>query len=280
MKRRISLFWHSVIIFFIVFLVVQFVIPYVSMWIVDRPSPLIVPGALKTMYFLVTALALAIFITTSEEKIQDFLAPIEKFLRGGQPGILGIARLVVLAVIPLAVGGFAFKQGIPSGAAPTGIRIQHPTIPGKFEKMVNPFRKPSEELVQKFINDKNLTGVSVEQAKEQLIEESFFEGRGLYQKNCRPCHGSKADGNGPMAVGFRLKPVDFTDPGTIATVVEAYAFWRIRDGGRGLPAESTPWDSVMPRWKDELTDDEIWKIILAEYQTAGVEPRKPEKLEH
>jgi hypothetical protein len=35
----------------------------------------------------------------------------------------------------------------------------------------------------------------------------------------------------------------------------------------------------MPAWKDELSDEEIWKIIVAEYDTAGVEPRKPEKLE-
>jgi hypothetical protein len=35
----------------------------------------------------------------------------------------------------------------------------------------------------------------------------------------------------------------------------------------------------MPSWKTELNDDQIWKIILAEYHTADVEPRKPEKLE-
>ena len=82
-----------------------------------------------------------------------------------------------------------------------------------------------------------------------------------------------------MEWGFRLKPVDFRDPGTIGTLVEPYAFWRIKEGGPGLPPEASPWDSAMPLWKDELTDEEIWKIILAEYDTAGVEPRKPEKLE-
>ena len=33
----------------------------------------------------------------------------------------------------------------------------------------------------------------------------------------------------------------------------------------------------MPAWKDELTDDQIWKIIAAEYQIAGVDPRRPEE---
>ncbi len=81
-----------------------------------------------------------------------------------------------------------------------------------------------------------------------------------------------------MAGGFRLKPVDFRDPGTIATVVESFAFWRVTEGGPKLPVQSTPWDSAMPIWGDELTDDEKWKIIMAEYDTAGVEPRIPEEL--
>ncbi len=279
MKRRISLFWHSVITLFIIFLLVQFIIPYVSMWITDRPNPLVVPGALKIMYFLVASLGLFIFITTADEYVKEFLLPIQNFLRGGQSGLLAKVRLLVLGLIPLAVGGFTYTQAAPKAAAPTGIRIQHPTLPGQFANLVNPFREPSDEMVKKFIEEKQLEGTSMEEAREHLIEEALIEGRGLYQANCRPCHGSKADGNGPMAVGFRLKPVDFTDPGTIATVVESYAFWRIRDGGRGLPNESTPWDSAMPRWKDELTDDQIWKIIIAEYSTAGVLPRKPEKLE-
>jgi hypothetical protein len=31
----------------------------------------------------------------------------------------------------------------------------------------------------------------------------------------------------------------------------------------------------MPAWTD-LTDDQIWKIVLATYAIAGKEPRKPE----
>jgi mono/diheme cytochrome c family protein len=122
--------------------------------------------------------------------------------------------------------------------------------------------------------------MSIEEAKNKLIEDYTMEGRDLFQINCRPCHGSKADGNGPMAWGFRLRPANFTDPGTIATVVEQYVFWRIKEGGRGLPSVATPWDSAMPRWMDELSDDDIWKIIMGEYDTAGIVPRKPEKLGH
>ncbi len=47
-------------------------------------------------------------------------------------------------------------------------------------------------------------------------------------------------------------------------------------GSDSLPAEASPWDSAMPAWKDDLTDDQIWKIVLAVYEIAGVEPRKIE----
>jgi hypothetical protein len=73
--------------------------------------------------------------------------------------------------------------------------------------------------------------------------------------------------------------VDFTDPGTIATVVEPYPFWRIKRGALGLPGMATPWHSAMPAWEDELEDDEIWRIIMAEYAIAGREPRVPEGTE-
>ena len=280
MNRRISLFGYSVITLGIVLIIIKLIIPYVSMWITGKPQPLPVPAALTAMYVFVTCLGLAIFISTSEENIKEFMQPIINFLRGGQTGMWAMARLIALILIPLGVGALTYTQTAPRVVSATGIRIQHPTIPKEFESLTNPYRVPSEEMAQEYIAAKGLTGTPIEEVKALVRKEALIEGRGLYQANCRPCHGSKADGNGPMAVGFRLKPADFTDPGLIATVVEGYALWRIRDGGRGLPKESTSWDSAMPRWKDELTDDQIWKIILAEYDTAGVEPRLPEKLEH
>jgi mono/diheme cytochrome c family protein len=35
----------------------------------------------------------------------------------------------------------------------------------------------------------------------------------------------------------------------------------------------------MPAWKDTLTDDQIWKIIMGEYVTAGVVARQREEME-
>lgn len=277
-KRRLSLFWYAVITMVIVYIIVKVVIPRISMWIIHWPEPLIVPSALTVIYLLLALIGLATYITMSEENMGEFIAPIRAFLRG-DGGVPGPVRLVVLALVPLLVGWLTFDRLAPKIQSATGIRIQHPTIPGQYEKLINPFRDPSEELVKSFIEKENLGSIPIEEGRTKMAQKVMTEGRGLYQRNCRPCHGSKADGNGPMGLGFRLKPANFRDPGTIPTVVEAYVFWRIKEGGRGLPNESTPWDSVMPRWKDELTDNDIWKIILAEYNTADVEPRKPEKLE-
>ena len=38
--------------------------------------------------------------------------------------------------------------------------------------------------------------------------------------NCRACHGDSVAGDGPMADGFKLRPINFADNGTIETIVE------------------------------------------------------------
>ncbi len=131
---------------------------------------------------------------------------------------------------------------------------------------------PMKKFLAELVDDK----VAPETAKAALLEKNLFEGRALYAMNCRPCHGDSVAGDGPMADGFKLRPINFTDNGTIETIVEGYTFWRVANGGPGLPTEATPWDSAMPEWKLSLTEEERWKIILAEYDLAQKTPRIPE----
>jgi mono/diheme cytochrome c family protein len=121
-------------------------------------------------------------------------------------------------------------------------------------------------------------GASEADIKTAYLQTRLYEGRTLYEFNCRPCHGDKTDGNGPMADGFRLRPIDFTDNGTLETIVEGYIFWRIRNGGPGLPPEATPWNSAMPIWKKDLTDEQIWMIMMAELDLAQKTARIPETM--
>lgn len=262
-QKKIPLFCSTIISVAAIYLFLKFAFPYLSMFIAGTENALPVPGALMVMFMSLTIIGILIHISTDDEKLAEFAQPVVQLLKGGKNektkaySAKDITRIAILTAFPLFAGGLVYEQTSPSIKTPTLLRIQHPTIPGRYEKIENPFGSVDAETKAKYIQ----------------------EGRVLYQINCRPCHGTKADGNGPMAKGFRLKPANFRDPGTIATVVEAYTFWRIKEGGPGLPPEASPWDSAMPAWKGELSDEEIWKIIMAEYETAGVEPRKPEKLE-
>jgi mono/diheme cytochrome c family protein len=131
--------------------------------------------------------------------------------------------------------------------------------------------------MKKFVAALKAGSVDTATAKAALLEKHLFEGRALYAMNCRACHGDSTAGDGPMADGFKLRPINFTDTGTIETIVEGYTFWRVTNGGPGLPTEATPWDSAMPEWKLNLTEEERWKIILAEYDLAQKTPRIPEQ---
>ncbi len=260
MPRRVSLFWSTVIILIVTYLFLRFGVAYFSQFITGAEHPLPVPGALMVIYLILVLGGLGVHIGMNAENQREFTTPVARFFRGPQPGDPGdrrlfrMARLGVLIFIPLLVGLLVFTQTVPSAGSPTMIRIQHPGLPKAFEEFKNPFGNVDETTRTGYIE----------------------EGRALYMINCRPCHGTMADGAGPMARGFRLKPADFTDPGTIATVVESFAFWRVKKGNPGLPPESSPWDSAMPNWERDLSDEDIWKIIMAEYDIAGVAPRQPE----
>ncbi len=235
----------------------RFGIPWLAVLVGVSATPAPVPKFAMAIYMFCAGLGALVYVSSEDKRWRDFLTPIVRALVIPQDRARG-GRLLPLAIVPLLVGWVTWGQIMPSTQSPPEGRIQHPGLPGEFAKLENPF------------------GV-LEGPERDAIER---EGVVLYQKNCRPCHGTKGAGDGPLARGLRLRPVDFTDPGTIATVVEQYPFWRIQKGGIGLPNVATPWNSAMPAWEDELEPDAIWRIIMAEHGIAGTEPRKPEGLEH
>lgn len=100
-------------------------------------------------------------------------------------------------------------------------------------------------------------------------EKNLLAGERLYDIHCSPCHGGNLDGNGPEARGFFPPPANLITLISAVKPPESYLFWRIKEGGPGLPKEWRPWDSAMPVWKEELADDDIWRIILYIYEAAG-----------
>ena len=317
-KFRIGVFWSVVLTFAIVFALVKWGIPAVSREVTTLPFPLPVPGTLMFIYMVLTAIALFLIVTFSDEYLENFMRPVRKFLSGGYGKI---PRALVLTALPLLAAWQTYDMTVPAVELPLALRIQHPSsnFPKSAEDLQNPFSNPTDAEIDAFIEQAEAGEVQLipqvmddvevwadevdpdhmlefipgatmqsflaqieagaverETAEAALLEKNLFEGRALYAMNCRACHGDSVAGDGPMADGFKLRPINFTDNGTIETIVEGYTFWRVTNGGPGLPVEATPWDSAMPEWKLSLTEEQRWKIILAEYFLAQKTPRIPE----
>ncbi|MFQ5856268.1 MAG: c-type cytochrome [Anaerolineae bacterium] len=167
-----------------------------------------------------------------------------------------ILRTAILVLVPLIVGAVVFRALSPSVTPPAEARIVHPAPPGQYVGLENPIphRIEGNRIV----------------ADEAILEE----GKELYEANCAPCHGDQSDGKGPIADGWFPEPADFTDSGLIAQLQESYVFWRITEGGHSPEIlKGTAGGTAMPAFKDDLTEEEIWKIIIYEYVNAGVTPR-------
>lgn len=251
-KKGVSYFFIRIVaaIAVVVFLL-MLIFPLIFKMLLGKPALMHTPSTLFVWYMILAILASLLYATSSNIRFENFLNFLcEKSESNVKNGLL----IGILVILPIIVGYITYGAVAPASTSPVEMRIQHPTLPEAFEHLENPYRK----------------------ADLETQKQALLEGKALYYKNCQPCHGDAGGGDGPMARGLRLRPVDFTDPGTIATVVEAFVFWRIKEGYAALPAASTPWDSAMPVWKNDLSDDEIWKIITALYEITGVSPRMPE----
>lgn len=206
------------------------------------------PSSLVTLYMALTAITIWMYLSLYDEKMEEFVGPIKTFFRGWTGENFGVtaARMIVLIAIPLYVGAKVHAGLSPSNQPPIEARVIHPAPPAEFMSLTNPVPRTKKNIATGF---------------------------GLYVAFCTPCHGFKADGQGLQRKGFDPPPANFTDVGTIAQLQESYLFWRIKKGGPGLPVEGMPWKSAMPRWETRISDENIWKIIMYEYQLSGHKPR-------
>lgn len=80
-------------------------------------------------------------------------------------------------------------------------------------------------------------------------------GKTIYEKNCKACHGDSLKGDGPGALGVPKPPRNFTDCTAMANFPlvmhhDAVVNGRIQNG--------------MPAWGPKLTNEEIWSVIMYE----------------
>ena len=218
------------------------------------------PWSVVTLYMAIVLIAVLVYVSSDSDSWRNFLAPIRSTLVDDSKRPI---RFALMVLIPFVVGYYAYTQAAPRIEAPAELRAIHPAPPASIsfkgktldiQGLDNPLRKDAANF-KKYV----------------------AEGAVIYIKNCMYCHGDNLDGAGHFAHAFNPPPANFTDPGTIAMLQEAYLFWRIAKGGPGLPKESKPWNSVMPAWEDRLSTEDIWKVIMYLYDATGYQPRRWEE---
>lgn len=83
----------------------------------------------------------------------------------------------------------------------------------------------------------------------QSNEESIAEGKIVYSKNCRSCHGKLGNGKGVGGVDLKTKPTDFTTK-EFGKQSDGSMFWKITKGRNDMES-----------YKEELEEDEIWNVV-------------------
>ncbi|MFQ5814989.1 MAG: c-type cytochrome [Candidatus Hydrothermarchaeaceae archaeon] len=84
-------------------------------------------------------------------------------------------------------------------------------------------------------------------------ENAKAEGPEIYVAKCQSCHGVKGLGEEET---FIPGATSFADTAMIAEMSDAFWYWRIAEGISG---------TAMPAWKDQLTEDEIWMVMVYEH---------------
>lgn len=220
------------------------------------------PQSVLVLYMGIVLVAVVLYISSNEGSWRQFQGPIYTLLLDGRPPMVGL-RWTVLGLVPVLVGLQAYTEITRSPQAPAELRQVHPAPPASM--MFRGSSIPLEGLDNPFWSGPPQGPVAA------VVEE----GRTIYVTHCVFCHGDTLRGDGLFASGLSPNPADFTDPATITQLQQSYLFWRIAKGGPGLPSESAPWNSAMPAWEDELSEEEIWKVIVYLYEAAGssVNPR-------
>jgi copper transport protein len=82
--------------------------------------------------------------------------------------------------------------------------------------------------------------------------DSIAAGQELYEQNCTPCHGASGAGDGPVGLTLNPPPADLTIHTAPGVHPDAQLYDWVTNGFRG---------SVMPAFKDQLSDEERWHLV-------------------
>ena len=82
-------------------------------------------------------------------------------------------------------------------------------------------------------------------------KEAIGAGMMLYLEHCQSYHGESGDGKGEKAEKLSVAPANFTDASAMSTIADGELFWKITEGRR-----------PMPGFKDKLTEQERWQLVV------------------
>lgn len=90
--------------------------------------------------------------------------------------------------------------------------------------------------------------------------ETIKAGGVLYAEKCASCHNVAGMGGGSAGLALYPSPALLAHLVRMPSRADEYLIWAIADGGE-------PFASDMPAFKDELSEQQIWQIII--YMRAG-----------
>lgn len=93
--------------------------------------------------------------------------------------------------------------------------------------------------------------VPAEQPFEVSVD-TWDKGRDIYAEKCLTCHGCAGKGDGPYAMINNARPADLRQT-RFREQPSGFFYWRVSEGVPG---------TVMPRWKQSITEEERWLAVL------------------
>ncbi|MBI5328562.1 MAG: cytochrome c [Deltaproteobacteria bacterium] len=106
-----------------------------------------------------------------------------------------------------------------------------------------------------------LFSVSCAQAKETAATKRGDPERGkaIYEKYCFYCHGRTGKGDGAVSIAISPHPADFISDKKRMAKSDAELFKSISEG---IYRDTGGEEMAMPRWKDILTEQERWDVLM------------------
>ncbi|MBM2838338.1 MAG: hypothetical protein HW415_963 [Deltaproteobacteria bacterium] len=99
---------------------------------------------------------------------------------------------------------------------------------------------------------------SEEKVKAKAKQGDPEKGKAVYDKYCFYCHGREGRGDGAIAIAVTPHPADFVGDKKKMAKSDEELFESISEGiKRDIGSE----EMAMPRWKDILSEEEIWDVL-------------------